>query len=389
MIVNFEFLGIEPIDNVITCMNFKVDKVVFFGYHDLVEEYRDMTEEFLKTNCGVKDVVFQEVSRADLPALLKSMRRAIDHEKKNNNQIYFDITGGESLILVDFGFLAKEYGARIHYYDVENNRLVELESKEKDSISRSVSSQKIKFSVDSYIKLRGGKVNYNLHKKVKNIDDRDFGNDVAKIWGVSQKYWNYWNPFSMFLQQNLEPDEMLSISIKEKDVERMLAASNTKLNRLSKFNEILNALHSIGAIKKLERTNGNYQFTIKSQQVKDCLWDGGSILELYTYQKERRTSDDCRVGVHIDWDGIIHGYGEDVLNEVDVLVMRENIPVFMSCKSGKLKAQESLHALYELETVTERFGGKYAKKVLVTTRPLGPRYMERAAEMGIEVRQEG
>ena len=78
-----------------------------------------------------------------------------------------------------------------------------------------------------------------------------------------------------------------------------------------------------------------------------------------------------------------------MLNEVDVLVMRENVPVFMSCKSGKLKAQESLHALYELETVTERFGGKYAKKVLVTTRPLGPRYMERAAEMGIEVRQEG
>ena len=111
-------------------------------------------------------------------------------------------------------------------------------------------------------------------------------------------------------------------------------------------------------------------------------------MELYTYQKERRQSDDCRIGVHIDWDGIIHPWGADVLNEIDVLAMCDNVPVFISCKSGKMGAQQSLHALYELETVTRRFGGKYAKKVLVTTRKLGKAARARAAEMGIEVRQE-
>lgn len=48
--------------------------------------------------------------------------------------------------------------------------------------------------------------------------------------------------------------------------------------------------------------------------------------------------------------------------------------------------QQVLHALYELETVASRFGGKYAKKVLVTANELGDAYMERAKEMGIEVR---
>lgn len=28
MVVNFEFIGEEPIENIITCMNFKIDKVV-------------------------------------------------------------------------------------------------------------------------------------------------------------------------------------------------------------------------------------------------------------------------------------------------------------------------------------------------------------------------
>ena len=49
--------------------------------------------------------------------------------------------------------------------------------------------------------------------------------------------------------------------------------------------------------------------------------------------------------------------------------------------------QQTLHALYELDTVAKRFGGKYAKKVLVSANEIGPVYKERAAEMGIEVRK--
>ena len=48
---------------------------------------------------------------------------------------------------------------------------------------------------------------------------------------------------------------------------------------------------------------------------------------------------------------------------------------------------QPLQALYELQTVAERFGGKYAKKVLVTANPIGQVYLDRAEEMEIEVRQ--
>ncbi len=43
------------------------------------------------------------------------------------------------------------------------------------------------------------------------------------------------------------------------------------------------------------------------------------------------------------------------------------------------------HALYELDSVAWRFGGKYAKKRLVSTQPPAHIYLERAEEMGIEV----
>jgi|GEM_PF-5841886 len=38
MVVNFEFLGNEPIENVVTCLNYAVDKVIYFGYSEAIRE---------------------------------------------------------------------------------------------------------------------------------------------------------------------------------------------------------------------------------------------------------------------------------------------------------------------------------------------------------------
>lgn len=73
------------------------------------------------------------------------------------------------------------------------------------------------------------------------------------------------------------------------------------------------------------------------------------------------------------------------LNEIDVLTLTGNIPTFISCKSGRMDGYQALHVLYELETVTRKFGGRYARKVLVLCSSLNEVYHSRADEMGIEV----
>ena len=84
MIVVFEFLGIEPVDNVITCMHYRVDKVVYFGYQETIREKKKTTEYFLKEYCGVKEVTFVTMPKDDLQGTLKAMRQAIEYEKKQN-----------------------------------------------------------------------------------------------------------------------------------------------------------------------------------------------------------------------------------------------------------------------------------------------------------------
>ena len=112
--------------------------------------------------------------------------------------------------------------------------------------------------------------------------------------------------------------------------------------------------------------------------------DPGSILELYVGEAEQQKSDDCRIGVRIDWDGVLHSNPSmDVENEIDVLSVKGYTLCFTSCKFGRVGKE----ALYELATVANRFGGDYTHKRLVTRQELTDAERLRAEELGIEVVQ--
>ncbi|MCQ2555234.1 MAG: hypothetical protein MJ171_06250, partial [Clostridia bacterium] len=190
MVVNFEFLGGEPIENNITCMNFKVDKVVFFGYNEVIAEQKERTVKFLKKYCEVQSVVFNQLARADLQSVLNSMRAVVKREIDKGNQIYFDVTGGESLLLVAFGMLSKEFDTPMHMYDIAGDRLVELNDGSKHSISREVPKRKIPMSLKLLVKMHGGKINRNMHKNSKVVDDEDTVDDVEKIYYTAKANWD-------------------------------------------------------------------------------------------------------------------------------------------------------------------------------------------------------
>ena len=67
MNVNFEFFDKEPLENIITCLNYKMDKVIFFGHSDLMNQRRiQITRNSLKNICGIEEVKFIEVSQSNL-----------------------------------------------------------------------------------------------------------------------------------------------------------------------------------------------------------------------------------------------------------------------------------------------------------------------------------
>lgn len=423
MVVVFEFLSREPIENVITAMHFQVDKLVFFGNQEDIISQKEKTEKFLRKYCAVESVVFLPLSESNLQSVLETMRKEIELELSRNAKLFFDITGGESLMLVAFGMLSREYETPMHMFDIFKGKLLELNAeslhyneakeehfnrdkqndeanayepnveflndKQHKGISSIAAKRPVPMSLDKLIEMHGGVINYKLQKEIKEVPDEESREDILKIWKVMKLHSEYWNPFSEFLRENMSPDEEGRVYRKESTVLKALAGSSNKLKSAQKFYQIMEDLAQAGAILDLKHSEGKYQFRFKNKTIKGYLWDGGSILELYTYLQEKGHSDECRVGVHLDWDGVLEGpSGIDVLNEIDVLSLHGYIPGFISCKSGKLSPQQCLHALYELDTVAHRFGGKYAKKRLVLTAEMSEVYQERALEMGIELKVE-
>lgn len=135
----------------------------------------------------------------------------------------------------------------------------------------------------------------------------------------------------------------------------------------------MNSLIKAGLILDYTENDGYISYRYKNEQIKRCLTKAGQVLEMKIYSvarsvldtKGNAVYDDVVNGVCIDWDGedLQNGEGIVVENEIDVMMTKGVIPVFISCKNGQVDVNE----LYKLNTVAERFGGDYAKKVLVVT----------------------
>ena len=89
--------------------------------------------------------------------------------------------------------------------------------------------------------------------------------------------------------------------------------------------------------------------------------------------------------VGINWDAAEQGEKMITHNEIDVIMMHGMVPVFVSCKSGMVEMEE----LFKFATVADRFGGDYAKRVLVAPSLTGLNNEEsiraRAEDMNIQI----
>lgn len=382
MTVCFEFLNREPLDNMVTFLNYRFDKVIFFGVTRAIKKAEKTADSFLKKYCDVKETEFIPLPSDNLNEIMILMESSITKEIDESNDIYFDITGGENMMLVAFGILSERYDTPIHKYDVIRNECIDLKPDSSRHITRDIPARRVELTIEKYIEMRGGTVNYRRQKNNKNPDSEDFKENTGKIWKIARRHYTSWNQFSEFFRNNFHPDDELWICENADEIKRALDKAPGKLKENHELYHILNEMFQSRIITDYKKTDTEYKFRLKNDFVKDCLWDSGSILELHMCQLLKTNSDYCGVGIHLDWDGVIEeSRNKDVLNEIDVLSIKGNIATFVSCKMGSAGRE----ALYELDTVARRFGGKYARKMLAVAQNVSEVDGLRAKEMRIKV----
>jgi len=366
-----EFFDGVSIDNMASCLAIKPDKIIFIGENKPMKEQEEVYGRFAKSY-GLNVVIdYKPINKNSVDQIVSVLTKIVESEEN----CAFDLTGGEDLVLVAMGIVFEKYRGtgkiQMHRFNVRYGTIYDC-----DSDGELPDIEPLKLTVKDNIALYGGSiVSYNGKKGTYdwNFDD-EFESELRVMWEICKKNPGLWNLVTGtlgYMAAESDNSNKLEVSVNKNHIEELMKKEKCKY-KWSKG--IMKAFEQKGFISGLVDAEETAAFTFKNEQIKMCLTKEGTLLELIVllYSKAVRLKDgslkfdDAVNGVYIDWDSELHSISDeekDTENEIDVVLMRGLVPIFVSCKNGSFDENE----LYKLNTVAERFGGPYAQKVLVAS----------------------
>lgn len=361
----------EQILNVLMSLALRPENVVFVGNFK-IEQNRDNIERFFKQRKLEIAVHFFTVDVNSASSILSVYEQII----LNFPECAFDVSGGRDLPLVMAGIFCAKNQISMYWFDKRKETYFKLSRSEK------ISETKFNevFTANDFITLAGGSALRRGHFFSDDFNASMYGT-ILEIWDIFFYNQKAWSKNAMFFQQISKPE------VSKNFVDTLTNMKIDSQRSASCVPHIMKKLSDIGVITNLEFYAKRVKFEYKNDLFRRWLSDIGIWLELYTYIQAKNTGffDFAQVSVIVDWDAKTPD-SANTINEIDVILTKGLIPIFISCKVGL----PSTNALNELFVLTERFGGAYAKAVLVTASNFSaqsPRVYQRAIDLGINVIQ--
>ena len=320
----------------------------------------------LEKNNIKTELSYKSVNKNNLQDIVTALTQIIE----GNENFVFDLTGGEELYLVAVGIIMERYDGRVqcHRFNFRNATLNDC-----DADGNVCNSKSFDISIEDHINIYDGEIVTDPEREIYTYPwnySADFERDIDHLWDIARKNTRQWNAHVGTLGEICKLFEMQDVLSVSFDKELAISVLKQKGIKFVCVTWIMYELQKYGLIKSLVM-HDTISFVFKNEQVKQCLTIAGQILELAVAKTMRAIKDkngapiyhDVKVGVVIDWDRSTEKEVYRTINEIDVMAMKDSIPIFISCKNGDFDVNE----LYKLNTVAEHFGNKYSKKVLVST----------------------
>ena len=387
-----EFYDENSIENLCACLMMLPEEVIMVGDNAAsMKRHIENCKKMFSARGQNVEFSYKTVSRWKTDQVLQVLEEILQDTK----DCVFGITGGDEMAMFALGILCERHKAKniqVHRISVQNNTVYDC-----DMDGTKIEKGSPKLSVAENVRIYGGTVIFRDETAAKGWDvNPEFIKDVEAMWSICKKNPRGWNShaglFDYLGKEGLASEDLLSVEVKEEELRNYC---NKQKGDIAYLKELLEALCDIEVITIAEKKSGTIVLKYKNNQIRKCLSKAGQVLEMKIYLTARELVDsagnklynDAMTGVEIDWDGEIHSSKEiyDTINEIDVFLMHNMVPIFISCKNGDVTSDE----LYKIQTVAERFGGKYAKKVLVVSALPGSKggklLKQRADDMNIRV----
>lgn len=362
-----ELFDVSPINNVLSSLMFQPKEMILLCPAEIAEsrEYKRALREFFEyMKCPVK-VTFVSGSLLDA----KKTERVLEEILASHNDCAIDISGGTDAALFAAG--ACSGNTAVFTYSRKKNSFYEIKNA---SFARSQPCT-VHLDVAGCLKMAGGTL---LPGREDHTLLRNRLEEIDRLFKVYSRFRRIWNGQISFIQKisSSEP------GILEADGPLQKKAGNKQVQ--ADLN-LFRALAEEGLIQELELQEDRIRFRFPDETVRFWLRDIGAVLELQVFRACHSAGcfDDVVLSAVVNWQGgAIHR--DSVTNEIDVMAVQGIRPVFISCKTCEVHTE----ALNELAILRDRFGGKYARALLVTsgmaTRSRSNMRM-RAAKLGIEL----
>lgn len=351
------------IDNIAACLRLHPEKLVFVGDAAAMEKpvarYKELfTGRDLKTyvdTCPVDEKDCEELQSA-ITRLIRAAEECV-----------IDMTGGEPVVALAIGLALanleeeKRKRVRVEWYDHETDMIVDCIND-----NRRRPAKRVHLKVKELIKLHGGDI---YAPKFQLPADASL-QEMSRLWRIMAEMPKQWNDAVGLLrrfEKYSESEDYVCV-----DLPRLWGIVPELEARENDIRELVEKLEKEGIIT--DQSSHRYlEYEYNSAFLRQCIYTQGNTLEIKTLLEGKAAKvdgvplfRDGQMGVRIDWDGKIYPYPQTFSgtnNEIDVVLMHGTAPLFISCKNGDLKTEE----LYKLHTVATRFGGPYARKMLLVS----------------------
>ena len=283
-----------------------------------------------------------------------------------------DVTGGSDAALFAAGMFAAQQGVPAFTYSRKKNSFYDISGA---AFADDLHCDLL-YSIEDFFLMAGGTL---LPGRVDNHVLSRYLPDFDPFFDCFLRFRREWPNIISYIQR-VSPSEYGQIP--PLSIEGGYTVKGEHGTRNTANEEALRAFERLDFIRALTVDPGErVSFRFRDLNTRAWLRDVGSVLELYTYKAclDSGIFHDVISSAVVRWDDVV-GHSS-VSNEIDVMAARGVIPLFLSCKACDIKTE----ALNELAILRDRFGGKGAKAVIVTTEPCHSAARHRAAQLGIAV----
>lgn len=335
--VLIDFFDTDLINTLVPVKTLQPDKV-FFLLDNRRENDREIKAiaETIYAWGYVKEVYYYPVDIFHMQDIRERLQEM--WEKAGDEQIYMEFSGGSELMIAAGFDACRKHGAIPTYVDIPGERMLNmLTGEELMKVTH--------ITLDDYFRAIGAKRLDNSHALPRPAE-------YERICKMAEAIFTRiadWHALQDHLSKTVKHDNWYN-SFK---VPEYLNYNGKRMNTtflMSKFRDY-------GFVEELE--GGVYRFLDARYQ--QYMVNYGIWLEMYIYIKALDFFDEAYLGVVIDWKSDKAMDTQD--NEIDVLVMRKSMPIFISCKMKK----PGNYDVYEVGYLASRLGGENARSIMATT----------------------